>query len=453
MLDAADVQVDAGRRHPVPLDVRAGQGGLVGRIQVAQVVPAGPGPLRHDVQLATVAPGAVTQVQRDLGPAGRAGQCGHRVAGVVLRHRPEIRHLRQRHRQHVIGQRDRPGRVGLVVDDGERLAPVALPGEQPVLQVVGAAARADPVPLQALDVLRPVHLVQAGQQPLGERGDAQHPLAQRPAVHRVVADRAAALGGHLLVGQHGAQPGAPVDDLLRQVGQPVRVDGVGPLGRGQIRPGPAVRGGAPARGELGDQVADRAGPVSRGVVPAVEDAQEDPLRPAVVGRVAGHDLASAVVRQSQPAQLAAHDGGVLPHGDGRVLAGVDRVLFGGQPEGVEAERVQHVMSGHAQVAAEHVGADVAQRMPHVQPDAAGVREEVQQVELRPPGDLGEALGQRAGRVPRLEGALAFPALLPAQLDLAGQPCVVPERRCLFSHGFSVGPQGRKSPSHNEGLPR
>ena len=411
------------------------------RDQVAQVVPARPGPLRHDVQLTAVAPGAIAQIQRDLGPAGRAGQRGHRVAGVVLRYRPEIRHLRQRHRQHVIGQRDRPGRVGLVVDDGERLAPVALPGEQPVLQVVGAAARADPVPLQALDVLRPVHLVQVGQQPLGERGDAQHPLPQRPAVHRVVADRAAALGGHLLVGQHGAQPRAPVDDLLRQVGQPVRVDGVGPLARGQIRPGPAVRGGALARGELGDQVADRARPVSRRVVPAVEDAQEDPLRPAVVGGVAGHDLAPAVVRQTQPAQLAAHDGGVLPDGDGRVLAGVDRVLLGGQPEGVEAERVQHVMAGHAQVAAEHVGADIAQRMPHVQPDAAGVREEVQQVELDPPG---------FAPVLRVEGALPFPALLPAQLDLAGQPCVVPERRLVLSHGFSLDPQERKSPSRMRG---
>ena len=260
MLDAADVQVDAGRRHPVPLDAGIGQRGVVGGVQVAQVVPAGAGPLRHDVQLAAVPPRAVAQVQGDLRPAGRAGQRGHRVAGVVLRFRAEMRHLRQRHRQHVLGQRDRPGRVGLVVHDGERLAPVALPGEQPVLHVVRAAARADPVPLQALDPLRPVHLVQAGQQPLGVRGDAQHPLAQRPAVHRVVADRAAPLVGHLLVGQDGTQPRAPVDDLLRQVGQPVTVDDVPPLPRGQVPPRPPVRGGAAARGELGDQFFDRPGP-------------------------------------------------------------------------------------------------------------------------------------------------------------------------------------------------
>jgi len=40
-------------------------------------------------QLAAVAARAVAQVQGDLSPAGRAGQRGHRVAGIVLRHRPE----------------------------------------------------------------------------------------------------------------------------------------------------------------------------------------------------------------------------------------------------------------------------------------------------------------------------------------------------------------------------
>ena len=151
----------------------------------------------------------------------------------------------------------------------------------------------------------------------------------------------------------------------------MRVHGVRPPGRGQVPPRPAVRGGALPRGELGDQVGDRAGPVGGRVVPAAEDAQEDPLRPAVIGRVAGHDLAPAVVGQAQPPQLPAHDRRVLPHGDGRVLAGVDGVLLGRQPEGVEAERMQHMVAGHAQVAAEHVGTDVAQRMTNVQPRPAG----------------------------------------------------------------------------------
>ena len=54
----------------------------------------------------------------------------------------------------------------------------------------------------------------------------------------------------------------------------------------------------------------------------------------------------------------------------------------GQPERVVAHRVQHVVAGHALVTREHVGADVAERMPDVQPLATRVREHVQHVELR-----------------------------------------------------------------------
>ena len=164
-----------------------------------------------------------------------------------------------------------------------------------------------------------------------------------------------------------------------------------------------------------------------------------------------------VMGQAQAPQLAAHDGGVLPDGDGRVLAGVDGVLLRGQPEGVEAERVQHMMTGHAQVPAEHVGADVPSGCPRAARCRWG-REEVQQVELgpaRPSAESGGqgAAGQRAGRVGGAEGPLPFPALLPAQLDLAGQPRVVPERRSLLVHGSSRASQETKKPLTHEGLPR
>jgi hypothetical protein len=147
-----------------------------------------------------------------------------------------------------------------------------------------------------------------------------------------------------------------------------------------------------------------------------------------------------------------------------VLAGVDGVLLGGQPEGVEAEGVQYVMPGHAQVPPEHVGADVAQRVTDVQPDAAGIGEEVDQVELGPPGHAAEpgrqgavrervrALG--AGRVRGVEGALALPPVLPAQLDLVRQPRVVPEaRRPLVHRALLVHrrPETKKPLTH-EGLP-
>ncbi len=143
VLDAADVEVHAavagrgaGRHHPVPLDFRVHQPLVVDRVQVAQVVPAGAGPLRHGVELAPVPPRAVAEVELDLRPVGGPGQRRDRVAGLVLvRLGPEVGHLRQLDRQQFFRQRDRQP-VG-VVDDRERLAPVALPGEQPVAQPVG----------------------------------------------------------------------------------------------------------------------------------------------------------------------------------------------------------------------------------------------------------------------------------------------------------------------------
>src|SRR6266511_4405160 len=140
LLDPADVQVDAARvagparAHPVALVGRVDEPVVVVRIDVAQLVPAGARPLRHDVQLAAVAPGPLAQVQGDLGPAGGARQRWlWRAGGVVgVERRREVAQVevRQLQRQHRLGQGDR--QAVLVVDDRERLAPVALAREQPV---------------------------------------------------------------------------------------------------------------------------------------------------------------------------------------------------------------------------------------------------------------------------------------------------------------------------------
>ena len=104
-------------------------------------------------------------------------------------------------------------------------------------------------------------------------------------------------------------------------------------------------------------------------------------------------------------------------GGARVGAGLHRVLLGGQPERVEAHRVQHVVPGHPQVAAQHVGADEAQRVPDVQPGAGRVGEHVQQVELLAARRGAGRIGPRPGRVRRVERALGGPAVLPGQLDV------------------------------------
>ena len=132
---------------------------LVRRVEVAQVVPTRARPLRHRVGLAEVraATAAVTRPRRtreielDLHPVGGARQrrLGQRV-GIVRGGGFEVDHLGQLDRQHRLRQRDR---TDIVVDDRERLAPVALPAEQPVAQLVRDGRLAVPVLLEPRDDL------------------------------------------------------------------------------------------------------------------------------------------------------------------------------------------------------------------------------------------------------------------------------------------------------------
>ena len=144
VLHAADVEVDATgvalelRPHPVPLHLRVDEGVLVGGVQVAQLVPARPGPVGHRAELAAVGLRPLAQVEHHLDPVVGAAQrrLGLRRGVVdVERARRVVVDLRQQHRQLVVGYGD--GEVVLVEHDRERLAPVALPREQPVVQLVG----------------------------------------------------------------------------------------------------------------------------------------------------------------------------------------------------------------------------------------------------------------------------------------------------------------------------
>ena len=138
----------------------------------------------------------------------------------------------------------------------------------------------------------------------------------------------------------------------------------------QLGPRAAVRRRALARLQQRLQLGDRPGasaPALGGlVVPAVEDLQEDPLRPAVELLVDRRDGAPVVVAQPQPAQLALHRDHVVLGGLARMLAGLDGVLLGGQAERVVAQAVQDVLAGHPLEAGVDVGGDVAQRVADVQ---------------------------------------------------------------------------------------
>ncbi len=216
------------------------------------------------------------------------------------------------------------------------------------------------------------------------------------------------------------------------------VDGSRTLGGRQLAPGAAVRRRPGARLELGDQLVDRSSPVDVIVVPGVEHLGEDPLRPSVELGIGGRHTAPGIVCQAESAQLASVGGDVLIGRDLRVLAGFDGELLGGQAEGVEAHRVQHVVAGHPLEAGEHVGADETERVPNMQSAARRVREHVEHEQLLAAlgGQLG--VGQRAGGVRRLERVVLVPPVLPAQFDVLGERSVVAVGGCVGAGRWGSG---------------
>ncbi len=70
--------------------------------------------------------------------------------------------------------------------------------------------------------------------------------------------------------------------------------------------------------------------------------------------------------QPQSAQLAAEIDDVGFGAGARVRAGLNGVLLGGQPEGIETQRVQDITTDHPIVPRVDIGRDVAERVSDVQ---------------------------------------------------------------------------------------
>ena len=193
--------------------------------------------------------------------------------------------------------------------------------------------------------------------------DLEEPLLQVLRLDQAAAPLAVAVD-HLLVGQHRLVDGAPLDGRLAAVGQP-----------------------------------------------GLEQPQEDPLRPLVVLGLARRDLARPVDRPAHPLHLLADRRDVLPRGDGRVLAALDRRVLGRQAERVVAHRMHHAPA----VAAADQRDDVAHRVvldvPHVQL-AGRVRQHLQHVHQ-------PRLVLAGLRVGHLVDALVLPDGLPFGLDCCG----------------------------------
>ena len=162
----------------------------------------------------------------------------------------------------------------------------------------GAFGFADPILLEALGGIGPIDVIEAFDELVRVGGDAQDPLADRATFDRVAAAVGARAFGRVedfLVGEHGAEGRAEPDGLL---------------------------------GDVGETVA--------------EELEEDPLCPAEVVLVGGRELAVPVDGEAEHLELAAEVVDVALGLDGRVFAGGNRMLLGGEAESVPAHRVEDV---------------------------------------------------------------------------------------------------------------
>ena len=259
---------------------------------------------------------------------------------------------------------------------------------------LGALGPADPVRLLDADRLRPVDAGEV-EQFVGVRGRPQEPLLE-------VA----------LLDQGAAAPAMPIDafDLLARQRPVVRA----PVDRRQR-----------AIGE-----------------PGFHELQEQPLVPAVVGRIGGDDLLRPGERRAHRPELATHVLDVLHRPGERVSAALDGGVLRRQPEGIEADREEHVVAVHPPEPGEGVtrGDDVPVTDVEV---ARRVRIHRQQVVL--------GLG-RVRQVGLVQPDLV-PALLPARLD-GGRVVAFQTGARFGGHDpiVSIGPRSRAPALGSRGPP-
>src|SRR5207237_3283502 len=148
------------------------------------------------------------------------------------------------------------------------------------------------------------------------------------------------------------------------------------------------------------------------IEPVIYNLKKNPLRQIEITRIGGVDLALPIVGKTDPFQLRFKLGDVLARGDGRMLAALDRVLFGRQTERVPAHGMQDIKPAHSLVTRDDVGRGVTFRMPDMQTGAARIRKHIKHVEFR--FTRIEIFLARARRVKNLA---LVPDRLPLGLDL------------------------------------
>ena len=259
-----------------------------------------------------------------------------------------------------------------------------------------------PVFLRLGDRVAPVYGVEAVEQTLCVGRHSQAPLAHLLLHHWESAAHRHAVH-HLVVGQHRAQPGTPVDHRLALVGNAIvhqrvalllLVHGVPFLGGESQR---IVRlchvQSLGARSlETADELADGLCLLQVVVVVRLEHTLEGPLRPVVVARVAGAYLAVPVEAEPDLVELLAIVVDIVLGGDSRMLSCLNGILLGRQSVGIVAHGVENIVALQPLVARIDVAGDIAQRMTHVQSGTRGVGEHIEHVEFLAVGVLHHLIG-------------------------------------------------------------
>ncbi len=154
------------------------------------------------------------------------------------------------------------------------------------------------------------------------------------------------------------------------------------------------------------QFVDRPPLLLLGIEPGVVEHQKDPLRPAEIVFVGGRQNSIPVVAETEHFQLASEVVDVRLSLNPRMLARLDRMLFGRQPEGVKSHGVQDAFTAAASEPRNDVGRRVPFGMTDMQSIAAGVRKHVQDISFFPARQIGRR--ERAMLLPnRLASGVQF----------------------------------------------
>ncbi len=154
------------------------------------------------------------------------------------------------------------------------------------------------------------------------------------------------------------------------------------------------------------ELVDGLGLLQLGVEIRIKHSLKGPLRPVIVFGVAGAHLAVPVEAESNLVELLAIVVDILFGGDGRMLSGLDGILFGRQAVGIVAHRIEHVESILSLIACIDVAGDISERMAHMESGPRGVWEHVQNIVFR-----------AIGVFHNLIGFLLYPSLLPFLFDI------------------------------------